>query len=164
MPEFRDKIKSEAERLKEDTLYSAKGHFNAAKVWRSCHYILCGSSAILGAAVPYIEPGNWINLVGLAICVGSSLATVLNTDQHSSKHLKAGNGYNILHSRVRCFLEVDTDKKSGLSDRDLRKMLENMYTDKSQLDKNSPQIPAWAYKMAKRGIERGEASYTQKTH
>ena len=38
--EIIDNIKKEVERIKEDSIYSSKGHFESSKFWRYFNYIL----------------------------------------------------------------------------------------------------------------------------
>ncbi len=153
-------IMKESKRIEEASLYSAKGHFAAAHSWANFHLII-GIPVVVLAAVTgssFICNNNILaGVLSLIIAVLSAIMTVLNPNEMSSSHLNAGNGYDALQNEVRIFRAVDCWRE--VSDQILTERLKNFSDQKGKLNQGSPQIPWWAYQIAKRGIETGEGSY-----
>jgi hypothetical protein len=87
----------------------------------------------------------------------AAVSTFLNPNEKSSIHVKAANKYNVIREQLRTFYEIDT---SLHQDKDVQlRRLNEFREQKDELDKDSPQIPHWAYKRSKRGAEAGEGCY-----
>lgn len=146
--------------LEESSLYSAKGHFAAAHSWASFHLII-GIPVVVLAAVAgssFICNNNILaGDLSLIIAVLSAIMTFLNPNERSSSHLNAGNGYDTLQNEVRIFRAGDCWRED--SEQILTERLKNFSDQKGKLNQGSPQIPWWAYQIAKRGIKAGEGSY-----
>lgn len=159
----KDEIIKEAKRIEESTLYSAKGHFQAARVWGNFHLIIGVPmvilSAVAGASALAQFDNSKIIAGGLSILVAalSALMTFLNPNGKSSVHLNAGNSYDSLQNKVRIFWSIDCWREK--SEEVLTEKLKYFSEQKDKLNLNSPQIPWLAYQLAKRGIEAGEADY-----
>lgn len=153
----KNEIIKEAQRLEESLKYSSKGHFFAAHFWRDFHLWLglpmASVSAIAGAfLLSQFDPKNIIAGILALIFAGlSSIMTFLNPNEKASSHLASGNKYDALLSKVRIF---------WTSESVLNEKLKYFYEQKDLLNQSSIQIPSYAYKKAKKGIEAGESNYT----
>ena len=156
-------IIKEAERIEEDSLYSARGHFTAASELNAVHYIIGGATSVLAAisgASVISQFGNYILVSGtLGIMVTALIAimTLVNPNKQANNHLISGNEYNSLKNRARIFYKIEIDLIK--SDDELRKGIKELAKERDELNKKNPQIPEWAYEKAKRRIEAGEAVY-----
>jgi len=163
----RQQIIDEAKRLEESTLYSYKGHHNAAARWGYAHLWLglpaTVLSTIVGAAsfAQLAKQNTDIALlagcISIAIAVLSGTITFLNPNKREAAHLAAGNALERIHNEARVFWSVDCLLEK--SDVVLSNKLRDMIDRKSDLNGKSPQIPKWAYNKAKAGIDAGEAEF-----
>lgn len=158
-----EEIIREAKRIEEDALYSSKGHYSASYFWTNFHLWIGIPIVILAAiagasSMAKFDPNNIIaGIIAIAIAALSSVMTFLNPNQKSSIHLNAGNRYNSLQNRARMFWSIDCWQEE--SDAVLISRLKEISIQKDNLNQNSPQIPQWAYKSAKKGIASGEAGH-----
>lgn len=159
----KDEIVKEAKRIEETLLFSAKGHHEAAGFWGNFHLIMglpiVILSAIAGAAaLVTFDNGHYVaGGLSLIVTVLSSVVTFLNPNERVSVHRDAGNNFDSLMNQARIFWAIDcwrTDSEQVLTER-----LKWLSEQKDDLNRKSPQIPRWAYRKAKKGIEAGEASY-----
>lgn len=154
-----DKITTEAKRIEEDSLYSAKGHFIAGGCWAKVNFWLGVISAILSAVAGASALDNHNIIAGtLAILVAvlSATITFINPNERATAHHRAGNRYNALRNDARIFSEIEVavaDHKKSIED------LKKLNDRRNKLNSESPQIPKWAFKKARKGIEEGEAQY-----
>jgi hypothetical protein len=162
-----DEIIREAKRLEESTLYSMKGHHVASNGW-SRRNLWLGLpvviiSALVGAttfsqyAETYPELKVLAGLLSLTIAVLSGITTFLNPNEKENAHLNAAHGYDKLNNEARLFWSVECWQEE--SDLVLTSKLRELIDRKDVLNSGSPQIPGWAYKKAKKGIEDGEAKF-----
>jgi len=163
MQDFKENILKEARRVEEDSLYSAKGHFVAANFWMNFHFWIGVPTVILAAIAGASALSKFDNhevvAAGLSIIVAALTAvmTFLNPNEKSNSYLNTGNKYNSLRNRVRIFCEIDSC--TDLSDQELSQRLKVLAEHRDELNRDCPQVPTWAYKKAKKGIEEGEADY-----
>ena len=153
-------IMKESKRIEESSLYSAKGHFAAAHTWANFHFIIGVPIVVLAAIAgsSFISNNNVIaGVLSLIIAVLSAVMTFLNPNERSSSHLNAGNSYDTLQNEVRIFRTIDCWRED--SEQILTERLKHYSDQKGKLNQSSPQIPWWAYQIAKRGIKAGEGSY-----
>ncbi|MCG2711439.1 MAG: SLATT domain-containing protein [Candidatus Omnitrophica bacterium] len=153
-------IMKESKRIEESSLYSAKGHFAAAHTWANFHLIIGVPIVVLAAIAgsSFISNNNVIaGVLSLIIAVLSAVMTFLNPNERSSSHLNAGNSYDTLQNEVRIFRTIDCWRED--SEQILTERLKHYSDQKGKLSQSSPQIPWWAYQIAKRGIKAGEGSY-----
>ncbi len=153
-------IMKESKRIEESSLYSAKGHFAAAHTWANFHLIIGVPIVVLAAIAgsSFISNNNVIaGVLSLIIAVLSAVMTFLNPNERSSSHLNAGNSYDTLQNEVRIFRTIDCWRED--SEQILTERLKHYSDQKGKLNQSSPQIPWWAYQIAKRGIKAGEGSY-----
>ena len=160
---LRENIIKEARRIEEDSLYSAKGQFLAASVWGNVRLFIglptAAMAAVAGAsALAEFDSHNVVAGVLAIVVTGlTAITTFLNPNERASAHLKAGNRFNSLRNSARIFHEIDCLGTGP--DEDLAQRLTELANERDRLNEDSPQIPGWAYRWAKRGIEKGEAAY-----
>jgi len=162
MAESKEALIREAKRIEEDSLYSAKGHFVAARFWSNFHLWIGTPTAIMAAlagasALSRFDNHNLIAGV-LAIIVTAliALTTFLNPNEKANSHRQSGNKYNTLRNAARIFYEIECPGKPH--DELLRRLTE-LAKQRDELNQNSPEIPGYAYRAAKKGIEEGQAAY-----
>ncbi|MDO9529085.1 MAG: SLATT domain-containing protein [Syntrophales bacterium] len=153
-------IMKESQRIEESALYSAKGHFTAAHVWSNFHLIIGVPIVILAAIAgcSFVNDNSLIaGILSLIVAVLSAIMTFLNPNERSSSHLNAGNSYDTLQNETRIFRTIDCWRED--SEQILTERLKNFSSQKGKLNQGSPQIPWWAYQIAKRGVNAGEGSF-----
>ena len=159
----RQEIIKEAKRIEESALYSSKGQFVAAYMWSNFHLaigllMVIGTAGAAALALSPFDPRHtWAAMVYIVVAVLSAILTFLNPNERSASHHNAGNHYDSLMSRVRVFWTIQCGQED--SEAELAARLEALGNEKDRLNLSSPQIPYWAYRIAKRQIAAGEASF-----
>ena len=159
----KEEIIKEAKRIEEVLLYSSKGHFASAHFWGNFH-LWIGVPAVLAssiagaAALAKFDPQHTVaGVLSIAVAALSAIMTFLNPNEKVSMHLKSGNDYDSLMNQVRIFWSIDCWESE--SEKVLTEKLKYFSEQKDRLNHSCPQIPKWAYKLAKKGIEDGEGDY-----
>lgn len=160
----KDEIVKEAKRIEESLLYSSKGHFVTARFWTNFHLwigipvvlfsAVAGASALLKFDSRHIVAG----VISIIVVALSGVMTFLNPNDRASTHLNAGNNYDSLMNNVRIFWSIDC--WGNESEQVLTERLKNFSELKNKFNQSCPQVPQWAYNIAKRGIKEGEGSYS----
>lgn len=159
----KDEIIKEAKRIEEACLYSAKGHFEVARFWSNFHLLIGIPSVVLSAVAGASALSQFDNsktiagLLAIIVTALSGLMTFLNPNEKSSTHLNSGNNYDSLQNRVRMFWSIECWREK--SEDVLTEKLTYYSEQKDKLNLSCPQIPWFAYQLAKKGIELGEADY-----
>ncbi len=159
----KEEIIKEAKRIEEACLYSSKGHFNAAAFWRKLHFYLGLPATILAAvaaasAFAQFDSGRTLGgCISILVAALSAVSTFLNPNEKAASHFAAANNFDSLQSKSRIFWTVDC--RGSDSDQVLTTRLKDLAEQKSELNRKSPQIPGFAYKLAKKGVAAGEADY-----
>lgn len=157
---LRSAIAAECHRIEEDALYSAKGNFEAARVWGRVHLALGIPTSVL-AAVASVAAFNdqtvAAGVVAILVAALSSVSTFLNPSGKAQAHHLAGTRFNGVRSQSRILREVTslTSRDDEALAADLQKLVEA----RDALNQESPIIPRPAFEKARKGIEAGEASY-----
>lgn len=154
------KMITEAKNLEEDVLYSEKGHFSIATVWKRVHLALGIPSSILAAAAGVSALKQYPNVAaGLAITVAvlTALITFLNPEKAAAAHHKAGVQYNILRGKLRRLHSIDLADQ--VPNTELRARLEALAEEKARIMEKAPHIGRFAYWLGKRSIGRKEHEY-----
>ncbi len=157
---MKDQLIREARRLEEDSLYSSKGHWEAAAWWSRVHLGLGLLATVLAGTAGAAALGDyaqWAGGLALAGAAVTGIMTFLNPDQRAMLHQTAGNRFNSIKNRTRFFREIDIDL--GRSEQELVEQLRQLRCEYERVRGDSPLIPRWAYCLAKQGIARGEATY-----
>ena len=159
----RDGVLREAHRIEEDSLYSSKGHLDAAQTWETVHFVVGCTCAVLSAiaGASALAQFDYHNVVAglLSILVATLTAglTFVRPDERSSAHSTFGRQYSRLRNAARIFYEVEIPGTDD--DAELTKRLAELNEERDSLNAEAPQIPSWAFRRARRGIEEGEATY-----
>jgi len=159
----KEAIIDEAKRIEENCLFTAKGHFVVAQFWTNFHLWIGIPSVVLAgaagtAAFAKFDSNNIVaGVTAIIVAILTGLSTFLNPSDRSKIHLNAGNNYDSLLSRIRIFWTIECRKEN--SDEILAKKLKDFSDERDKLNRECPQVPKWAYKIAKKGIEAGEADY-----
>lgn len=160
----KDEIIKEAKRIEEGLLYSSKGHFTASYFWGNFHLWIGVPvvllSAVAGAsALSQFDPKHVVaGLISILVAALSGVMTFLNPNEKASVHLNAGNNYDSLMNKVRIFWSIDCWRDE--SEQVLTEKLKYISEQKDKLNQSCPQVPRWAYKIARRGIKDGEGDYS----
>ncbi len=156
-----EQVAREARRIEEDTLYSAKGHFSAAHVWGNLHLWLGVPAALIAgvagvsALAEFDNHGTVAAVLALTVAALTAVATFLKPEERVAQHREYGNRYNALRNRSRIFADIEV---TTLDERLVDRLLD-LSGERDELNQTAPQIPRWAFRRAKRGIETGQATY-----
>lgn len=153
-------VQNEAARIEEDSLYSAKGHWEAAKPWEHRHLWIGVPTTVCAAATGVSAFSNHPIVTGVlavVVAVGSGLNTFLNPNERHRRHCDAGNAYKALNNHARIFRTTECVPAADLSV--LRAKLQELDQRRNDLNQGSPIIPRPAFEAARRGIEAGEATH-----
>lgn len=163
VPNTKEAVVKEAKRIEESSLYTAKGHFVAAQFWTNFHLWVGIPTAILAAiagasALAQFDNHNIVaGILSIVVVALTALTTFLNPNEKASVHLNSGNNYDALQSKVRIFWTIDCWEEN--SEQVLTNKLKDLSEQRDKLNRGCPQVPSWAYKIARKGIEEGEADY-----
>jgi hypothetical protein len=160
-------IINEAKRLEETTLYSMKGHHCAARGWSWSNLWLglpiviisaiASAAAFTQAAKDYSSVAVLAGILSTIVSVLAAINTFLNPKEKENAHLSAAHAFDKLNNDARLFWSIECWQSAA--DETLTEKLRTLVGRKNELNANSPQIPDWAYRKAKKGIAAGEASF-----
>lgn len=159
----KEAIIAEAKRIEENCLYTAKGHFVAAQFWTNFHLWIGIPTVILAAvagtaALAKFDKNNILaGILSIVVVVLTAITTFLNPKERANAHLTSGNNYDSLLTKARVFWTIECREEN--SEQVLTEKLKNLSEQRDRLNRECPQVPTWAYKKAKKGIEEGEADY-----
>lgn len=156
----KEAIIDEAKRIEENCLHSSKGHLVAAGFWTKFNYWIGIPTAIIaaiGGLLGFSQHSNTSGIIAMIVAISTSISTFINPKDKYNSHFMAGNNYDSLLTKVRMFWSIDCKREN--SDTILTEKLKEYSEQRERLNRDCPQIPKWAYKLAKKGIEAGEASY-----
>lgn len=160
--EFLCEYQKEGARIEEDSIHSAKGHYNTSDRWRHVHLWIGIPNAIL-AAVAGLKAFEGADIMAgtLALIVAAiaALYTFLNPGDRASTHRRCAGEYLSLRNQSRIFVNITS--RSSDSDHEIKTRFEELVSKRDNLNATSPQIPDWAFKKAKSGIDAGEATYKE---
>lgn len=148
---LKDKMAREAERIENDTFYSAKGHFEAAQEWKKLHMVLGIPSTILSALagtsalVQFDNHSILAGILAIVVAVISALITFLNPGEKANSHQNAGTNYTVIRNDSRKFKDLDIYREE-LPDQELLAILEDLKKQRNDLNQNSLPIPRSAYR------------------
>ncbi|MGD0216618.1 MAG: SLATT domain-containing protein [Desulfobaccales bacterium] len=156
-------IINEAKRIFEDCLHTSKSHFVTASYWDNFHLkigiptvILAGIAGTLAfAAFSYHD--TLAGIFSMIIVVLTAVTTFLNPKERAIAHLTAGNNYASIVGKIRIFWTIECWEETP--EKLLADKLKEFSDWRDKLNHDCPQPPQWAYRVAKKGIEEGEAEY-----
>ncbi|UUV20778.1 SLATT domain-containing protein [Paenimyroides aestuarii] len=168
MKNTKDKIK----RIKVDSLYGKKKHFNAADRKEKQHYWigipLIVINVLTGSVLFYVLTDgvtNWIKFIPLVLALIAALLsgfqTFLNLQKKVEGHRRVGNKYLAIMKRcdrLQAYIEDD-----AIKDKHLIESVEEIANEIEVINKEAESFPTSKsdYELAKKGIESGEESYTE---
>lgn len=160
--ELLSEYRKEACRVEEDAIHSAKGHYNVADRWRYVHLWIGIPNAILAAIAgvsAFQEATVTAGCLAAVVAAVTAVNTFLNPGDRSSTHRRCAGEYLALRNRSRIFVNIVS--RSAACDEDINQRFEELTAKRDDLNATSPQIPEWAFKRAKKGIDAGEATYKE---
>jgi hypothetical protein len=164
MPKSLESVIVESQRVEQDALYSAKGHFEAARRWNLLNYWI-GIPAAIAATLVSTMAGiaglkDYATLAGvLALSSGVFTAIVgfLRPAEKAAAHHRAGTAFNALKNDARIFYSIECG--SDPSPTDVVDRIKELNDCRTKLNEESPAIPRFAFLKGRDGIESGENSY-----
>lgn len=160
MTQLLNALVKEAERIEEDSIHSAKAHFNAGDTWKRRHYWLGIPATLLGALTgAAIVKGcpELAALLSLTATLLTALVTFLKPTDRASMHKSAGDQYLALRNDTRFFREIELlESEITCTHSDNLKTLAQR---RNELNQSSPEIPRRAFEKARQGIDEGETQY-----
>lgn len=157
--DWRANLRREAQRLKEDSLYSYKAHYNQAESWEHRHLWLGVPAAALAAvagALATAVPIWATTTLAFSSAVLTAALTVVNPSERARASRNAGDSLHAYHDRLRRWADNDL---ADLPRPKARLDLEAFGDEKARLNKAAPGIGRSAQDRARRGIEAGEAHH-----
>jgi hypothetical protein len=156
---LQNELIAEADRIMEDGIHSAKGHFNASTIWNRRHYWIGIPAALMGVLAGSTAFTSWASITALAGFLAASLSTVstfLNPQDKALQHKKLGDQYLALRNQARIFKNIEVQT---LAMEMAKERLQQLALKRDELNNASLQIPRKAYEQAKVGISNGESTY-----
>jgi hypothetical protein len=160
----RDEVILEAQRLEERTRDTSKGHHCAAEGWSKRGIPTAIISGVTSLAV-FAQASKdiwWIGIIaaGLSISVTilTTLTTVLKPTEKENAHLTAAHAYDRLNNATRMFCSIECWSANS-TEESLAAKLNDLVEQKDKLNQDSPQVPPWAWAVAKERIAKGESTY-----
>ena len=154
-------ISKEASRVEEDATLSAKGHFEASRLWGRRHLWIGIPNTMFAAIAGVSILAEWwpvaSGVLALTVAALSALFTFLDPRGVAASHSKFGNAYKALQNDTRVFREIECHQDKQVDE--LVEKLNELNDRRNSLNEESPQIPRGAFERAKRGVAVGEASY-----
>ncbi len=150
------RIVEEAKRIENDTLYSAKGHYEAANYWKNFHIVIGVPVAMLSAVAGASALAQFDNhsiiagFLSIIVAALTAVITFLNPNEKASSHQNVGNKYNALRNKARAFYTIDACVEN--SEQELMKRLQDLTKQRDEINQISLPIPYRAYKKAQRTI------------
>lgn len=154
--------KKEADRIEEDSIHSAKAHYNAADRWKHVHLWIGIPNALLAAIAgvsAFQEATLTAGCLAVVVAAVAAVNTFLNPGDRASTHRRCAGEYLSLRNRSRIFVNIVS--QTGVCDEIFNQRFEDLANKRDELNATSPQIPEWAFRKAKEGIDAGEAKYKE---
>lgn len=162
MSEMIEKMKAEVDSIEWDTIYSMKGHFNAAMLWSWSQRVL-GISSILAVTASgsqfYGDTPLWGTLWAFLAATLTAIVTFLKPEEKAEPYHTAGTDFAALRRRARILKELELDNIDSTGRRLER--IHELAEQVRDLNQASPQIPFLAYQIARWSVRRGEHQYDE---
>lgn len=157
-----EELRKEAERIEEDSDFTAQGHYNASAVWKSGHRWL-GILATIASALTAGAALKEYSREAVAICsviagVLTAVLTFLRPSEESDRHHRAGDQSLAVRNRVRFFRNIDLLTRDK-TDKELVESLRALTDERNVVLKASPIIPRRAFERARKDIEAGTTTH-----
>lgn len=155
-------LKIEADRLEWDSLYTMKGHFNAAMLWNIAHYSLGLAAVGLGALAgqQFVNDHNIVASVITALSAAlTAVITFLKPSEKAQPHHEAGVFCSEIKRKARMFQNISAALETD--PRVLQKELNEIVAAYHEQQRTAPPVPWIAYRITRRGIRNGEHTYNE---
>ncbi|ENL4094506.1 SLATT domain-containing protein [Providencia rettgeri] len=140
-------IRNECFRIEEDSQYSSKSHYNISTRWDFYNNFINITIAILSALAGLTIIKDF-PVISLIIMIFLTCLTALNAATNPSKrasiHKVVAGEYNCLKNDVRVFREIEL-LNIELPIDEIKTQVHLFSERRNQLNRNSPNIPRWAY-------------------
>lgn len=155
----KENLIKEAKRIEEDSIYSSKSHYEAARTWDNVYLWLGIPTAIIAgiSGVSAFEEHKLIAGISAIIAAAlASISTFLNPSEKAQAHYIAGQKFTALKNRTRIFREIEVLDETH---ENLKEKITLLSSERDSINEVSPQIPRKAFEKARKGIEEGESEY-----
>ncbi|MDF7824460.1 SLATT domain-containing protein [Pontiellaceae bacterium B12227] len=160
MADLREELSKEAYRIEEDSLYSAKRHYNAADRWRNINLCIGIPSAAIAATAGCFGFLDWALPAGALAVISTALiivSTFLRPFERSDIHKSVAGQYLELRNHARIFRDIDLIP--DIKDNGPRNRLKALDERRNALNQKSPGTAKCDDKKAVADIEAGRAVY-----
>ena len=139
--------------------YLARGHGGAAR-WRHVHLWIGIPNSIIAAIAgvsAFNDQAFAAGILAVIVAAITAVNTFLNPSDIATTHKACGGEYLSLRNRCRIFCNITM--KLNLAESEIQARFEELVTKRDDLNSSSPQIPEWAFKKAKAGIDAGQSTH-----
>jgi hypothetical protein len=151
-----EELSKEAQRIEEDALFSAKGHYNAVGSWLWLHRglaVISGVASVIAGTAVLKEWGPTVAVsAAAASTIAAALLGTLKPGEEGLRHQRAGDRYLAIRNRARIFRLIDLVSALPTEER-LVTMAKALSSELDDTRSSAPRIPGRAYERAKRDIE-----------
>jgi len=155
-------LKKEAERIIEDSDFTAQGHYNAAAAWRFRHRWIGIAATAFSALTAAGALKEWapasIAIFSVIAGVLTAVFTFLKPSEEADRHHRAADQSLAIRNRVSFFRNLVLmlpDK----TDAELVEALQQLAEERNAVLKASPIIPRRAFEQARKDIESGTTTH-----
>jgi hypothetical protein len=151
--EMRSSIRSEAQRIEQQTETSALAQRRAAETWGWIYYLVGIPATVLAAFAGASALADYRVLaavLALSSAVVSGLLTFLNPGAQASDHRKASARFRTIQNRAHLFADVSCSEDELPK---LREEIRVLTEDWNVADEQSPHVVERIYRRAKRTVE-----------
>jgi len=154
----RQRIRDEASRIEEASLWAAERHYAAETPWFMINFWLGIPSVILAAiasaaAFSDVQSSKLVaGGVSLAVAALTALLTFLDPHKRAHLHHETAKQYEALYHQAGFFNRIQTQDTNCTTD-DLAKVLTAFHARFNEINQGSPSVPCRAYRVAERHIK-----------
>jgi hypothetical protein len=154
--DVKEAIAAQLANIEEGVKYSAQGKFEQAKLWRSVNLLIGVPAACLAAVAGATALASTTSriaagIIALVAAALGAVATTLDASKRAEAAEAAGNRYLALQHEAEIAREVDLPAQDVETS---RRVLHEFADRRHEINSQSPSIPRFAYRRAKRNIER----------
>lgn len=155
-------LKKEADRLEWDSLYTMKGHFNAAMFWNIAHYSLGLAAVGFGALAgqQFVSDHNVVASVITALSASlTAVITFLKPSEKAQPHHESGVFCSEIKRKARMFQNISAALETDA--RVLQQELNELVSSYHEHQRTAPPVPWIAYQITRSGVRKGEHTYNE---
>jgi len=160
MPNLIEKLSEEAQRIEEDTEYTAKSHFNAAARWARYHLWIGLPSAIIAAIAGGSAFRGYPTIAGSLAILSTALITVLTflkPSERSENHKAVADQCLALRNQSRTFHQIELLECADLGK--AKDQLMKLAQRRDALNRSAPAFSPKDYEQAKKEVDEGHTKY-----